>query len=116
MYKADGTTIRMTRGDTAIFQIGMTRNGETYTPQAGDAVRFSVKRSALNAYRTDFADDEPLIHIDIPTDTMVLRINPADTKALGFGEYTYDIEITFANGDVDTFIHEARFILAPEVE
>ena len=47
---------------------------------------------------------------------MVLRINPADTKALGFGEYTYDIEITFANGDVDTFIHEARFILAPEVE
>jgi hypothetical protein len=46
---------------------------------------------------------------------MILELDPEDTKPLPFGSYTYDIEITFANGIVDTFICEARFILTPEV-
>lgn len=51
----------------------------------------------------------------IPTSTMILHLDPEDTKDLGFGEYVYDVELTFANGDVDTFINNAKFILAPEV-
>jgi hypothetical protein len=46
---------------------------------------------------------------------MILHLEPDDTKGLGFGEYVYDVELTFANGDVDTFINNARFSLVPEV-
>ena len=115
MYTIDGTTITMTRGDTVIIEVGMTRNGTPYTPQAGDSVRFALKHAKFNAARTDYADADPLVLKPIPTDTMLLRIEPEDTADLGFGEYAYDIEITFENGDVDTFIAAARFVLAPEV-
>ena len=93
----------------------MTRNGSAYTPEAGDSLRFALKHAKLNATRTDYQDAQPLIEKTIPTDTMLLRIEPTDTATLEFGEYAYDIEITFANGDVDTFIAEARLVITPEV-
>ena len=115
MYTVDGTTIRMTRGDTVAIEVSMTRSGSAYTPQAGDSLRFALKHAKFNAARTDYEDAQPLLTKTIPTDTMLLRIEPEDTADLGFGEYAYDIEITFENGDVDTFIAAARFVLAPEV-
>ena len=115
MYTVDGTTIRMTRGDTVAIEVGMTRSGSAYTPQADDSLRFALKHAKFTAARTDYEDAQPLITKTIPTDTMLLRIEPEDTAELGFGEYAYDIEITFANGDVDTFIAEARLVIAPEV-
>lgn len=60
MYNADGTTIRMTRGDTAIFQIGMTRNGETYTPEAGDAVRGGVFQLPWQQHQLDLQRRAPV--------------------------------------------------------
>lgn len=114
MYKVEGTTITMTRGDTALIRVGMTRDGTEYTPQAGDSVRFAAK-TELNRTGTEFKEAEPLIVKQIPIDTMILRLDPEDTKGLSFGYYTYDIEITFASGIVDTFIPNSRLVLAPEV-
>jgi len=108
-------SIKMTRGDTARFTVVATKDGEVYTPEYGDKIRFAVKHDTMTGNKEEFSDAEPLILINIPIDTMLLEIQPSDTKSLHFGKYTYDIEITYADGTVDTFITEASFKLTPEV-
>ena len=95
----DDNNITMTRGDSALIQIGMTRNGEPITPVEGEVVRFAVKAKYKDP------DDEVLIHKDIPLDTLMLEIEPQDTKPLAMNKtYVYDVEYTDINGRVDTFI------------
>lgn len=116
MFTIDGTTIKLTRGDSFYCEIGMKNSsGETYEPQEGDVIKFCLKRGMLNPSKSEYADRMPLIEKNIPIDTMTLHLEPNDTKGLGFGEYVYDLELIFANGDVDTFINNARFFLLPEV-
>lgn len=115
MTTVTGTTINMTRGDTLRVQVGIEMDGETYTPAEGDSVAFYLKHAALNSKRTAFKDAEPLLTKEVPTATMVLELDPEDTKPLEFGEYAYDLEITFSNGTVDTFINNATLTLLPEV-
>lgn len=108
MVKIEGTSITLTRGDSFYSDINIKNpDGTDYTPQEGDAVRFALKKK--------YTDAEPLILKSIPTDTLLLHLEPEDTKTLAFGKYVYDIELTKANGDVDTFIYEAEFELAKEV-
>lgn len=106
--------ITMTRGDTLRIQVAIVVDGEDYTPENGDSVRFALKHTTLNNTRTEYYDDEPLILKTIPNDTLVLELEPNDTKPLGFGKYDYDIEITFADGTVDTFISNT-LVLTKEV-
>lgn len=115
MYKVEGTTIYLTRGDSLFLQLSLRKHRAPYTPDSADVIRFALKRNILNPNRSDFIDSTPLISKTIPNDTLVLELEPSDTKNLGFGEYVYDIEITFANGDVDTFIADAKFVLTREV-
>jgi hypothetical protein len=107
MYKIDGTTIRLTRGDSFAAEIWIKRNDEYYTPVEGDVITFSMKKTYL--------DGQPLITKVIPNDSMQLVLDPSDTASLPFGEYVYDIDIIFVDGSKDTFIYESKFILAPEV-
>ena len=113
--------ISMTRGDTFRANIEVIVDDEVYTPVAGDSVRFALKHKEMKdkdltrrGYK-DFEDDEPLLVKEIPIDTMILEIEPEDTKNLGFGKYRYDLEITFSNGDVDTFVANTSFEITPEV-
>lgn len=115
-YAVNGTTINLTRGDTLRVKVDIVKDGEPYTPVDGDVIRFALKRSALNSDKTDYQDKEPKILKTIPNDSMILELEPSDTKELGFGTYDYDIQITFADGTVDTFIKEAKFKLTKEVE
>ena len=39
-----------------------------------------------------------------------------DTKNLDFGTYVYDLQITFADGTVDTFISKSILKLEEEVD
>lgn len=103
MFKVINNKIFLVRGDTFRATVGMERNGEPYIPQEGDVVRFAMKR--------DYKDQTTLVSRVIPNDTLVLELEPEDTKSLGFGLYRYDIEITYANGDVDTFIRDALELL-----
>lgn len=99
--------ISLVRGDTLRLQVEVLIDDEPYTPVSGDKIRFAMKQS--------YSSSKVLIHKDIPIDTLILHLAPNDTKKLPFGDYVYDIEITFANGDVDTFIR-GEFKLDPEVE
>ncbi len=108
-FKVRKNTIFLTRGDT--FKARLTINypdGSVYTPVEGDKVRFALKENV--------EDEECLILREIPIDTMLLVIYPEDTKELEFGSYVYDIQLTKANGDVDTFITASKLKLTAEVE
>ena len=113
MLKVKGTTVTHTRGDSAELLIGINiersdGTKEPYTPEEGDVVRFALS--------DHYDDDNPLILKDIPIDTMLLQLEPEDTKGLEFGEYVYDVELTTADGYVDTFIERAKWKLTEEVE
>lgn len=108
-FKVRKNTIFLTRGDT--FKAHLTINypdGSVYTPKEGDSIRFALKEN--------IEDEECLILRDIPIDTMLLVLYPEDTKELEFGTYVYDIQLTKANGDVDTFITASKFKITAEVE
>ena len=108
-FKVNRNTIYLTRGDTFKATLAITNpDGTVYTPKEGDSIRFALK--------ADIYDEECLILRDIPIDTMLLVIYPEDTKELDFGTYVYDIQITKANGDVDTFITASKFKITAEVE
>lgn len=98
--------IKMTRGDTAKIQISIELDGELYSPQEGDYIRFAVKYS--------YHSPDVILVKEIPKDTMLLHIEPEDTKEMYFSKYVYDVEITFENGDVSTFI-QGEFEILPEV-
>lgn len=109
MFKIEGTYITLTRGDTLECKVNIyDADGNEYTPSGNDVVRFALKKTAY--------DRQPAIYKVIPNDTMVLTIEPEDTQDLDFGTYVYDIQITLADGTVDTFIADARFNIGVEVE
>lgn len=107
-YSVSGTTITLTRGDTFSALITITDTEDRpYTPVVGDSIRFAMK--------SDYDDATPLLIKEIPIDTMILTLEPGDTKNLAFGKYVYDIELTKATGEVDTFITKAVLRLTEEV-
>ena len=108
-FKVRNNTIYLTRGDTFRAVITITNpDGTIYTPKDGDSIRFAMKESVDS--------EELLIFRDIPIDTMMLVIYPGDTKELEYGSYVYDIQLTKANGDIDTFITASKLKLTYEVE
>ena len=111
MVSIRGTTITITKGDTldAIVELYL-EDGSPYQPQDGDEIRFALKQR--------YEDREPLILKPIPNDTLRLRLESEETKRLraGWIPYVYDIQITFSDGSVDTFIDRAKFIVTDEVE
>ena len=114
-YSVQGTTIRLTRGDSMTLDVKLYDGDAPYIPVSTDSIRFALKHSRLNVAGTDYQDQNPLITKTIPYDTMTLSFVPLDTKSLGFGSYEYDIEITHGDGTVDTFITASPFIITREV-
>lgn len=109
MQSISGSTIQLTVGDTFKATVGMCkRDGTPYTPETGDVVTFRMKKN--------YSDTDLLIEKTIPNDSLLLHLQPLDTKNLHVGKYVYDIELTYANGDVDTFIDRATLELTPEVD
>ena len=110
MVNISGSTITVTRGDTleVVLEISYA-DGRPYDVKAGDVIRFALKQK--------YTDREPILLKEIPHDTMLLRLEAAETKLLtaGWAPYVYDIQITMEDGTVDTFIVRAKFIVTEEV-
>ena len=116
MYNIVGQSIWLTRGDSFSAEISPQLNDTTYTPLEGDVIKFYLKRNLIKLDNSGYVDANPLIQKTIPNDTMILEISPSDTKQLAFGDYVYDVELTYADGTVDTFINNALFKIVPEVD
>ena len=115
MIKIKGQTIEMTRGDTLVVAFRLLLNNNTYTPSAGDSLKFMLGYSGLNPKRTAYKNPGVIVSKDVPIDTLILRLDPEDTESLDFGIYVYDLQLTQANGRVDTLIQGKNFILDAEV-
>lgn len=110
MLKLANNTIYITKGDTLDLQVQIKdQSGDEYTPSENDSIRFALKRK--------YSDPEPLILKIIPISTMRLRIESDETKQLEVRAtpYVYDIEITFEDGTVDTFIDCEKLYVTEEV-
>lgn len=111
MTKYEGNTIYHTHGDTLLAEVGMDLvGGGEYEIEAGDTVTFSMRKEQ---------DTVPLIVKEVPTDTLVLRLEADETEALDSGEvnghYVYDIKLRKADGYVCTFINMADLYILEEV-
>ena len=107
-YTIENNNIVLTRGDTFCSKVDIYNcSGEPYIPTEDESVRFAMKRR--------YNDIAPLLVIDIPINSLILIIESYMTKGLPCGRYVYDIQITRANGYVDTFIANGRIDLTEEV-
>lgn len=100
MVTVVNNTITLVRGDTVEVPVTIRlRNGEEYIPSEGDVVRFALKDG--------YGDDVPvLIHKVLQNDSLILRLESCETKEIMARKkpYVYDVELTTANGYVDTVV------------
>ena len=106
-----GTSLKMTRGDTgAIRVIVSDAAGEIVPLVDGDMIEMTVRESLISSEKTmykkvtEFVNGEALI-----------TIHPEDTANLKFKTYVYDIQLTRANGQVQTIIKPSQFEVSSEV-
>ncbi len=110
MLTIDGNNnITLTRGDTLTLTVALQKDGETYTPEANDIIRFAISKG----YVTDVGY-ELMIEKEIPHDTLTFTISSQETK-IPYKTYNYDLQITHGDGCVDTFI-SSKFTITGEVE
>lgn len=107
-----GRNMSMIRGDSESITIRCKNpDGSLHPFERGDTVYFTVKWSP-NA-------DEKLMQ-KVVTDfggkgEAVIEITPEDTKALDFGAYKYDVQLTYASGRVTTIIPPSSFRVMEEI-
>lgn len=103
--------IEMTRGDTFIRTLVLTKDGEPYVPQTGDVIRFAMAKThkGERGYKL-------LLNKVISNDTLLWVINADETANMDYGRYFYDLQITYADGKVETFANDKQIKLLKEVE
>lgn len=121
MLKIDGNNnITLTRGDTLTLTVTLLHEVapvppatqptiEPYTPVEGDVIRFAVSKG----YKTE-PGYELKFSKTIPNDTLTFTCTSLETS-LEYREYNYDVEITHADGTIDTFI-SAKLRITGEVK
>lgn len=106
-YSIQGKRIKLTRGDTLVTTVSIKyKNGTAYEMQDGDTVRFMVRGLE--------EDSDPIITKDVTSGT--LTVAHGDTASLDTGDYFFDIELTYANGMVETVLPEGTLSLTPEAD
>lgn len=110
MLKIDNNNnITLTRGDTLTLTVTLLQEVEPvppateptiepYVPEQDDVIRFAVSKG----YKTE-PGYELKLSKTIPHDTLTFTCSGTET-ALDYRTYNYDVEITHADGCVDTFI------------
>ena len=109
MLKVNGNTIKLTRADSMQIQLALSKSGSTFTPEQNDVIRFSVSKVPKGKCGYNL-----LISKVVNNDTLLLELDPQDTASLPYGDYLFDLEITYTSGAVDTFL-KGTFTLTEEV-
>ena len=108
---SDDNRITLTKGDTLPLQVSIkTVDGQTYTPVEGDQLRFaiSIGYKGTPLYQL-------ILSMPIDLATLELVIPAEETAKLKYMTYNYDVELTHADGTVDTFI-SSELTITGEVE
>ena len=108
MLEIDGSTIYLTKGDSAVIAVDITNSvtGQNYAMPDGDKLSLTVRKRPYKASAV-------LVEKVVTGDT-VFRLLPEDTAGLQSGTYQYDVELR-SGQDVYTVVPCSEFILTPEV-
>ena len=101
MFKLNGNIISMVNKDTASIQVDIT----DYVFATGDKAYFTVKKSVT--------DNVNLIHKEVTEfngNSVTFNLTSEDTD-LEEGTYKYDVQLSLADGRVDTVIGPASFMI-----
>lgn len=111
MLQVNGTSVKMTRGDTAEINIQLKdETGTQINLVTGDTIYFTVKTSPHSTVKTL---QKVITTFDAGIATIELA--PADTADLSYGKYVYDIQYNRLDGFVRTVVPPSSFIIAEEV-
>lgn len=120
LFIDENNNITLTRGDTLTLTVSLFQEVapvppateptiEPYVPAEADVIRFAVSKGYKNesGYELKFSKV-------IPHDTLTFTCSSTET-ALDYRSYNYDVEITHADGSVDTFI-SGQLLITGEVK
>lgn len=111
MIRISGSTILITRGDTAYISINVNdQDGNPYELQDGDKIEIHVRPRVSD--RTELAFEGT---VEYENDEVIWHIKPEDTDELEIDTYFYDVQLTTSNSDVFTIIPAAKFKILDEV-
>ncbi len=100
------TGLTMTRGDDECLTVSCPDRPF----RAGDVVELTVRRYA--------GQGEALIHKRVEEFTeagkALVLFTPEDTAGLGFGTYSYDVQVTFTDLGVKTIVPPSEFVVGRE--
>lgn len=103
----ENNNITLTRGDSASITVSLKNpDGTDYELQTGDELIFTVKHNCIT--------EDIIIQKDISSNGIII-LQPSDTNDLLYGVYFYDVQLTRANGSVNTVIPPRDFIVSKEV-
>ena len=95
MFYVEDQAIYLTRGDSAEGSIDlMTERGEVYDLGASDTLTLTVRKEPVATSKVIFAKSV--------TGSGVISITPEDTRNAEIGQYSADIQLTTADGEVHT--------------
>lgn len=97
MLQVIDNSIKMTRGDSAYFEIDVyTPEGGIYELQDGDKLHFTVRTHPAKKSNSE----PPLIEKTFYNNR--IKFVPEDTDFIKYGRYFWDCTLVFANGDINT--------------
>lgn len=88
-----GHNIYHRRGDTGCLDVRLFMGDESYELSDGDSGVFTVKKKK---------DSDEVVYQKAMTNDGGFILAPADTQGLKPGNYHYDVQITLADGTVNT--------------
>ena len=103
----------ITRGDDAYLDLEIRQQSfpyDIYEFDNGDSAILSVRKS-----RDENLNDENPILLQIPLEEGKFHIQSKDTASLDFGNYVYDVQVTFSDGRINTIVGPNTFRILPEV-
>lgn len=109
MFKIDeNCNIEMIDGDTGLLKI----NFGNYELKSGDRLYLSVNNvqaSRSNMLKSGYLFQK-IVEIEDEGSSTTIVIDPEDTKGL-VGEYIYDIQLSCANGYIDTIVPPSKIVI-----
>ena len=110
MVSINGNAIVLTQGDSLTLDVTLTKDNQPFTPSEGDSIRFALSKKYKGEYGYSL-----LLEKAVPIDSLEFTLTAVETEKLPIGVYNYDLELTYADGSVDTFI-SSTFEIVGEVE
>lgn len=97
LYIEDGV-ISVTQNDDVILEVALTTSdGEPYDMDAGDVLTLSVREYPVK-------DSPLLLSVSSNPGTNRITLNGSDTLNIAPGKYSYDVQITYADGSRYTIL------------